>query len=150
VSHAAPAHHFPSLVHLRTAVVAEGYRRFTASMEAAIAEATDTPRDAALGACFGYLRFARANPGLFDMMFGTKDCLYDDPDLREAADTSYAVLARISAPFAGADPVDTELAIWSIIHGFASLAVGGNGMHEAPDLEALFTRLFAALDLNAG
>ncbi|MAM60891.1 TetR-like C-terminal domain-containing protein [Maritimibacter sp. UBA3975] len=149
VSHAAPAHHFPSLLHLRTAIVAEGYRRFTASMETAIAEAPNTPRDAALGACLGYLRFARANSGLFDMMFGTTDCIHDDPDLRETADASYAVLARISAPFAGADPVDTELAIWSMIHGFASLAISGNGMHDAPDLEELFLRIFEALDLSA-
>jgi AcrR family transcriptional regulator len=149
VSHAAPAHHFPSLAHLRTAVIAEGYRRFTRAMEAAIAETPETPRSAALGACFGYLRFARAYPGLFLTMFGTPAHRVQDPDLALAADGAYAVLARISAPFAGSDPVDTELAIWSMFHGYASLAVGGQTMMaDEVAAEAFFRRLFARLDLS--
>jgi AcrR family transcriptional regulator len=148
VSHAAPAHHFPTLAHLRTAVIAEGYRRFTASMEEAIAQAPNTAHDRALGACFGYLRFARAYPGLFDLMFGTHAHDHEDAELCAASDESYAVLARVSAPFAGDDPADTELAIWSLVHGFASLAVGGQKMlADQETAEAFFTRLFARLDL---
>ncbi|MEC7762317.1 MAG: TetR/AcrR family transcriptional regulator [Pseudomonadota bacterium] len=148
VSHAAPAHHFPSLAHLRTAVIAEGYRRFTQSMEDAIAAAPDTALDKALGACFGYLRFARAYPGLFTTMFGTYAHRVDDEDLCEASDGSYAVLARISAPFAGANPVETELAIWSMVHGYASLAVGGHAMMaDEAAAEHFFRSLFAKLNL---
>lgn len=149
VSHAAPAHHFPSLTDLRTAVLADGYRRFTQSMEETIAAAPDTALDAALGACFGYLRFARAYPGLFTMMFGTYAHRTDDAELCEASEGSYAVLARISAPFAGDEPVETELAIWSLVHGYASLAVGGHDMmSDEAAAEAFFRRLFAQLHLS--
>ena len=130
VSHAAPAHHFPSLAHLRTAVVAEGYRRFTASMEAAIAEADGTPRDVVLAACLGYLRFAWAYSGVFSLMFGPNVHGHDDPDLRDkrrllesipgVGERTIAVLlayrtdpsrfgsAKQAAAFAGLDPRQHE------------------------------------------
>lgn len=150
VSHAAPAHHFPSLAHLRTAVVAEGYRRFTASMEAAIAEADGTPRDVVLAACLGYLRFAWAYSGVFSLMFGPNVHGHDDPDLRDASDAAYGVLVRICAPFAKDDAVQTELTVWSLVHGYASLAVAGNRrLVPGEAAEAVFRGMFAKLDLGA-
>lgn len=150
VSHAAPAHHFPSLAHLRTAVVAEGYRRFTASMEAAIAEADGTPRDVVLAACLGYLRFAWAYSGVFSLMFGPNVHGHDDPDLRDASDAAYGVFVRICAPFAKDDAVQTELTVWSLVHGYASLAVAGNRrLVPSEAAEAVFRGMFAKLDLGA-
>ena len=64
VSHAAPAHHFPSLAHLRGAIVAEGFRRFTRAMEEEIARRPDSPREQVIGAGCGYQRFAAEHPGL--------------------------------------------------------------------------------------
>lgn len=150
VSHAAPAHHFPSLAHLRTAVVAEGYRRFSASMEAAIAEADGTPRDVVLAACLGYLRFAWAYSGVFSLMFGPNVHGHDDADLRDASDAAYGVLVRICAPFAKDDAVRTELTVWSLVHGYASLAVAGNRrLVPGEAAEAVFRGMFAKLDLGA-
>lgn len=150
VSHAAPAHHFPSLAHLRTAVMAKGHWIFTEHMETGIAEAGSTPRDIALGASLGYLRFAVAYPGLFDLMFGTMRPDHTDPEFCAGAEASFGVLQRISAPFAGESAEETELTIWSLVHGYASLALTGRGgKMELEELEAQFTRLFARLDLTA-
>lgn len=149
VSHAAPAHHFPSLAHLRTAVMARGHWIFTEHMEAGIAETDGSPRAAALGASLGYLRFALAYPGLFDLMFGTQLPDHDDPDFCAGAEASYGVLQRISAPFDSSTPEETELAIWSLVHGFASLSLTGRGGDKNPvTLEAQFTQLFTRLSLT--
>lgn len=138
VSHAAPAHHFPTLAHLRSAVIAEGHRRFTTSMQEARAAAPNSPRAQVLAASRGYLAFARAHPGLFEVMFSAEDCAVDSAERDEATAGSYAVLAEIARPFAGGDPAAQalmELRIWSTTHGFASLAISGS-VHFTDD-EAL-------------
>lgn len=150
VSHAAPAHHFKHLADLRAAVIAEAYRRFSASMEGEISRAPDQPQAVLTAAGRGYIAFALDNPGLFHLMFGG---VHDTPitdELREAADASYDVLRRISAPLAPgpAGPEGNEILVWSIVHGFASLALTqlGSDPRAADPLE-LFTRIFPALPL---
>ncbi|MEZ5727414.1 MAG: TetR/AcrR family transcriptional regulator [Burkholderiaceae bacterium] len=126
VSHAAPAHHFPSLAHLRGAIVAEGFRRFTQAMEEEIAAGSDAPRDRVVGAGRGYQRFARENPGLFHLMWGGNKCADDpeiDAELREAAGASFEVLRQVCAPITpgGAGAEGNELFVWALAHGLASL-----------------------------
>jgi AcrR family transcriptional regulator len=148
VSHAAPAHHFRSLMELRTAVAAQAHRDFTAMMESAIAEAPDTPRDALLAACIGYLRFARANPGLFQVMFNPVGVNKEDETLHAASEASYGVLARVCKPLAhgSAGPRGTEILVWSLIHGFSSLALLGEFTTEDPaEMEAWFKEIFPQL-----
>lgn len=144
VSHAAPAHHFPNLAALRTAIATEAHRDFAATMEAAIAEAPNTARGALVAAGIGYLRFARANPGLFHVMFGAGAVDGTDPGLVAAADASYAVLARVCAPVAHGPEgaAGTETLVWSLSHGFAALMLGGK-----PDLQdpAAAERIFRAI-----
>lgn len=144
VSHAAPAHHFANLVALRTAIAAKAHHLFAASMEDAIAEAPDTPQQAIIAAGIGYLRFARAHPGLFHIMFGGAELNPDDPDLKSAAARSYGVLTRVSAPVAHgpAGPRGTETLIWSIAHGFAALMLLGK---DAPQSEEEAEALFRAI-----
>lgn len=151
VSHAAPAHHFPNLLALRTAVAAQAHCDFTAMMEAAIAEAPDTPQDALVAAGIGYLRFARANPGLFHVMFGGMPLDHDDPELRTAADASYGVLARVCAPVAHGPEGEqgTETLVWSLAHGFAALMVAGKPELQDPDdAERVFRAIFPVLPLS--
>ncbi len=125
VSHAAPAYHFPSLADLRTAVIAQGYREFTQSMETELAGASVSPRDRILAAGRGYLRFALASPGLFHLMFGGSSRDETSDELCTAADAAYDVLRRISAPIvpgaAGAE--GNEMFVWSLVHGLASLTL---------------------------
>ncbi len=128
VSHAAPKHHFPTLVHLRTAVAAKAHSEFTATMEAAISEAPENDARAAIvAACMGYLRFARANPGLFQVMFSSVGIDPQDEALKMASAASYAVLARVCAPVVPgrAGVQGTEIFVWSLAHGFSSLSLLG-------------------------
>lgn len=128
VSHAAPAHHFPTLAHLRAAVAAEGHRRFTHAMQSARAAAAPDPQAQVVAAARGYLAFARAHPGLFDVMFTPQNCEIKSDERVEAATCSYEVLADIARPFAGGDPAQQaliELRIWSMVHGFAALTLSG-------------------------
>lgn len=126
VSHAAPAHHFANLMDLRTAVLAAGHHAFAASMQGEI-DLLDRPdpRQRILAALRGYVAFAADNPALFQMMFGGASRNEDDPDLCVATDASYGVLRDICAPIhpgpGGAEA--NELMVWSLVHGFASLAL---------------------------
>jgi AcrR family transcriptional regulator len=127
VSHAAPAHHFPSLTHLRTAVAAEGFRRFTAAMEDAMGRADAHPRAQCDAACRGYIAFARAHPGLFHLIFGGLDLTPEDAEFCAASGQAAALLSRIAAPFAAGarDRAAVETMIWAQVHGFCSLMLSG-------------------------
>ncbi|MEJ1993461.1 MAG: TetR/AcrR family transcriptional regulator [Maritimibacter sp.] len=141
VSHAAPAHHFPNLTALRTAIATEAHRIFTATMEQAIAEAPGTPKEAIIAIGIGYLRFARAHPGLFHIMFGGAELDQDDAEFLHSSALSYGVLARVCAPVAHgpAGPRGTETLVWSIAHGFASLTLFHRTQSmDASEAETLF------------
>jgi AcrR family transcriptional regulator len=133
VSHAAPAHHFASLTDLRTAVIATGYRTFADTMLHEIArvekgQVAAPPRARILAAYRGYTAFASDSPALFQMMFGGAERNGNDPDLNAAAGAAMDVLRDICAPIIrGPGGAETnELMIWSLVHGFASLALTDN------------------------
>src|SRR5215467_1679294 len=69
VSHAAPAHHFGSLMGLMTALAAIAFQRLYASIQEAIDAAPEEPEEQVRAAGHGYVRFAEENPGLFRVMF---------------------------------------------------------------------------------
>jgi AcrR family transcriptional regulator len=137
VSHAAPRNHFGSLRGLLTAIAAEGFRRHAAMMRAGFDP--DASRKARrLAAMEGYVRFAAGNPALFALMFSPMFCDHDDPALAEAGGESYGVLREIArgldwdkdeAPDADQR---AEMLLWSIVHGYATLAGTGLFRHR-PD-----------------
>jgi AcrR family transcriptional regulator len=124
VSHAAPAHHFQGLPGLLTAIAAEGHRRFAATMLRHRAQSDPDDRARLLAICDGYLDFARTHPGMFALMFSSPFDPVDADDLKLAAAASYNVLAEGCAPFVAPDarPEVTEIAVWSMVHGFAQLS----------------------------
>ena len=131
VSHTAPKNHFAGLRGLLTAIAAEGFRRHAAAMTEALAQEASR-RDRLRAAATGYVSFARQNPALFRLMFNPGLPDLADPDLQQAGAESYAVLAGIaegldwtaldgSAPTA----LQSETMLWSLVHGYATLAVFG-------------------------
>jgi len=151
VSHAAPAHHFRHLADLRAAVAAEGYRRFTRAMQHRLATAPEAPRARILAASEGYMEFARANPGLFHLMFAGAAYAFVSDELEQAAAASYEVLREISAPLAPgpAGDLGSELLVWSIVHGFSSLLVGQPGNKALQDnAVTLFEQFYPELPLR--
>lgn len=130
VSHTAPKNHFGSLKGLVTAIGAEGFRLFAAEMRAGVSE-TSGRRERLNAAMEGYVRFAQQHPALFKIMFSNDYCDYFDEDLREAAQSSYGILRQISEglDWEHADAPDgqwrTEIMLWSMVHGYATLANEG-------------------------
>ncbi|MCZ8181705.1 MAG: TetR/AcrR family transcriptional regulator [Beijerinckiaceae bacterium] len=130
VSHTAPKNHFGNLKGLLTAIAAEGFRRHAAALEAGLKPA-DGPVERLHAAAEGYIRFARENPALFRLMFSADLCDFEDPDRSAAAAASYAILARLAGSLApgnadaGERQTRMETLLWSIVHGYATLANEG-------------------------
>ena len=131
VSHTAPKNHFDGLRGLLTAIAAEGFRRHAAAMTQALPP--DAPRSEHLrAAARGYVAFAQAHPALFRLMFNPGLTDHADPELQAAGAESYGVLASIATdlawtPLDGSAPTQEqgELMLWSLVHGYATLAVSG-------------------------
>lgn len=121
VSHAAPAHHFGDVGGLLTALAAEGFRRFQATLDEAEAGAADA-RDRAIRAGFGYMRFATTRPALFKLIFAAQKPDFSAPDLAEAAEVAYGHLVALVEALGGG-PADVA-ALWAMSHGLADLARG--------------------------
>lgn len=121
VSHAAPAHHFGDVAGLLTALAAEGFRRFQATLDEAEAGAADA-RDRAIRAGLGYMRFATTRPALFKLIFAAEKPDFAAPDLAEAAEIAYRHLVALVEALGGGDR--DVAALWAMSHGLADLARG--------------------------
>ncbi len=147
VSHAAPAHHFDGLSGLLTAIATEAFRRFSDEMRKARAEAGHGARAELVGICEGYLVFAQRNSGLFHLMFLSDQVNRDDPGLTIAAGASYDILRDACAAFAPPHlRQGLEIAVWSMVHGYATLGLGTRqsrkrAFAEVPPFATLLDRL---------
>lgn len=122
VSHAAPAHHFRDKAGLLTALAIEGYDLLAERL-------AEAARADLLTAGVNYVRFAVEHRAHFEVMFRPELYHRDDPTLvaarqraGEALRTGVAALP--DAPAGAAAELD-RLAAWSIVHGFATLWLGG-------------------------
>ncbi|MEV1084040.1 TetR/AcrR family transcriptional regulator [Streptomyces sp. NPDC050211] len=114
VSHAAFKHHFGAKPGLLTALAAEGYDL--------LADAVTAAGDDLVEAGVAYVRFAVGHPAHFEVMFQPGLHHADDPQLiaaRERADQA------LTAVLSTAATETSELAAWSIVHGFAGLWLSG-------------------------
>jgi AcrR family transcriptional regulator len=121
VSHAAPAHHFGDVQGLLTALSAEGFRQFQATLDAHETGARDA-RDRAVRAGIGYLDFAITRPALFRLIFSSQKPDFADADLALASEAAYGHLVGLVTALGG-DGADVA-ALWAMSHGIADLAAG--------------------------
>ncbi len=150
VSHASPAHFFGNKAGLLTALAVRGFARLA---EAVLGEVADSnPEDgpatlAAIGR--GYVRFAIAEPALFEVMFRADILDLTDPDLISATDGAYSLLTSTvqqcvaEGALSGRDPALVTLAAWSLVHGLATLWTSGWLVGRAPaeDADVLAARV---------
>jgi AcrR family transcriptional regulator len=128
VSPAAPAHHFGDARGLLTAVAAKAYRDFGDALEA---EDGDNAIARLRSRGMAYVRFALANRARFQLMWRKAVLNADDPDLAEAGRRAFnihdkTVRGANAPPAAPLDPaLAPSIASWSIVHGFALLAMDG-------------------------
>lgn len=152
VSHAAPTHHFGDLTGLLSDLAAVGFRNFNAALTAASATGT-TPIESALARARGYLAYARAQPGMYQLMFRTERLDMNRAALKEASNISFASLARVVGVVHDGDVATDALSMeqaaqlartWSLAHGFAMLVLAGrldyvlDRLPGKPDAEVLF------------
>jgi AcrR family transcriptional regulator len=130
VSAAAPAHHFGDARGLLTAVAAKTFWAFGDALEAADRSGRDrVKRIRAQGAA--YVRFALAERARFDLIWRKTLIDGDDPDYAAAGRRAFAIIdSAIRGTEAGSsDHGDVALApsiaSWSMVHGFARLALDG-------------------------
>lgn len=119
VSHAAPQHHFGDKAGLMTAVAREGFEL--------LARAYDGAGDDLLEVGVAYVRFAVDHPAHFQVMFQPALYRADDPALMAARARARGALEAglRGLPSPPADAGYAAVAAWSIVHGFATLWLGG-------------------------
>lgn len=114
VSHAAFNHHFGAKSGLLTALAAEGYDL--------LAEALTAADGGLFEAGVAYVRFAAGHPAHFEVMSHRALHNADDPHLIAAQERAGQAITAVLSTLV---TETTELAAWSIVHGFADLWVGG-------------------------
>jgi len=154
VSHNAPYRHFHDRSDLLAAVAAEGFDRLTESMNQAVASGR-TPLEQLRLAGRGYVAFALRWPEHFAVMFDFPLPRGEYPALAAAGARAFAVLADLvrSSQTVGAlregDAMQYALLAWSLVHGIAKLAIGGQLPH-ASEKDALEFCDFATASLTVG
>jgi AcrR family transcriptional regulator len=138
VSANAAYRHFDDKSALMTAVAAFGFRQLATQMVDAMANAaSDSSEEPASVARFkavgrAYVEFAIAHPELFRVMFGAcgAECRKAEPGA-DAMEDPWSLLGRsldalvADGLLASALRPGAELKAWSVVHGFASLALDG-------------------------
>jgi AcrR family transcriptional regulator len=124
VSHAAPRRAVGDLSGLLADLATAGLDRLRAEMEAAAGKASAAGRLDAIGR--SYVRFARAHPSLFLLMFRHERLEAGRPALVAARRALFDTLCGASRDRpAGVDGRAALLAAWAQVHGLAMLLLDG-------------------------
>ena len=121
VSQPAPYRHFANRDALLAAVAADGFERFRDTLVAARDEAGEN--EAFVQSCLAYLEFARANRGVYRLMFASHLLReVDDEALDRTASAAFDFLLEGVAKTAPPRRVRAiAVWIWSTLHGLAML-----------------------------
>ena len=131
VSPAAPSHHFTDVRGLLTAVAARAFDDLAARLERATGGEDGDKADRVRRQGEAYVRFAMAHPARFDLMWRVALLNTEDAEYRRAGARAYAALDELirgenAPPLEKHDPrLAKTMACWSVVHGFARLALDG-------------------------
>jgi AcrR family transcriptional regulator len=128
VSHAAPTHHFKSLRGLLTELAAIAYDEFATALQTEYKHVIHKPPRIRLqSVCQAYVDFSIKEPRLFELMFSSIPLDYENPRLKSSSGEAYQQLMGIVHPLFDANEMNedqreqTEILVWSVVHGYASL-----------------------------
>ena len=145
VSPRAPYQHFADKEALLSALATEAFRAFSEALAAA--DEAAAPGQAIEEQAVAYVRFARAAPGRFRLMFGPRRTQPED-GLAAAKAAAFGVLRRATerAAAPGDDIRALAIGYWSFAHGLAVLFLDGR-VHEelSDDGDASVRRIAIAL-----
>jgi AcrR family transcriptional regulator len=128
VSHAAPAHYFPTRVALISAVLAHAFNQLTEEMIRARDGAGEDPFDRLKAMGLAYVGFGLAHPALYTMLFRSTYLQNADGDLAEACNHCGNLLAEAVAatPRPGGMTIGGGMTMaWTAVHGFLGLVCNG-------------------------
>lgn len=152
VSPGAPYHHFADRAALLTALSDEGFRRLTSALTEARATATTSAK--ALEAILtAYIDFARTDTAYFRLMFRPE--LKESPKSPAGAEAGEAAFAILETTIGECLPDHTDtavltIAMWSLVHGYASLWLDGQLDHRVDDPAALAHQIAALVTAVTG
>jgi len=131
VSAAAPYRHFADKAELLASVAEQGFLALHADLTAAT-EAVSEPKAQVIELGRVYVRWAVTHPDHYQVMFGAEINKPDHPALAVAAEQAFGdlldAIARCQEAgiIRGKDPREIAGPLWSLVHGVASLAIGGD------------------------
>jgi len=126
VSPNAPAHHFKDSTGLLNSLAVEGFESLAPVLRAAFVKSQKHGVSSCKSVAIEYIRFARANPALYKVMFGSKlDA--NQPDLKAASQRCFEKL-QLSAsevfPKMNKEEIRAiSLRMWTSVHGMAMLLI---------------------------
>ena len=142
VSAAAPYRHFADKAELLATVAEQGFRQLHADLIAAV-DAVPEPRARVIELGCAYVRWAVAHPDHYRVMFGAEIDKASHPLLGVAALRAFGDLldaitrCQEAGIVDGGDPLLVAAPLWSLVHGVASLAIGGElrdvGIKQDPE-----------------
>jgi AcrR family transcriptional regulator len=142
VSAAAPYRHFADKAELLATVAEQGFIELHADLAAA-ADAVTEPKARVIELGRVYVRWAITHRDRYQVMFGAEIAKEDHPTLAVAAEQAFGDLldAITRCQEAGIvkahDPREIAGPLWSLVHGVASLAIGGElravGIQQDPE-----------------
>ena len=134
VSTAAPYRHFADKAELLAAAAAQGFIQLHETLSKTAAKSTD-PNRQALDMGRAYVRWAIAHPDYYQVMFGSELDKSDKPDLLTAASRAFDDLLDViircqdAGLLPAGDPREIAGPVWSLLHGIATLTIGGDFSH---------------------
>jgi len=128
VSSAAPYKHFKDRPAILRGVVSEAMDRLRAAMEAGAASYPAGSIEAVAAVGRAYVSFARAEPGVFRLVFGLTEGHETAPDLQSKGERCFGVVVRAAAACLGLPPENSDVQaraymLWSFVHGHSFLTI---------------------------
>jgi AcrR family transcriptional regulator len=153
VSHAAPYAHFIDKEALIAAIATEGFHRIYEQMSTAIQQFPDDPLRQMVEGAWNYVEFALNDPAHFKITFsGVVEREKAYPDFVSMSHSSFDLVVEIVRRCQAAgvlkpgSPDLTAMSLWSLVHGFVSLALENQFPHRISERQELKKALYFALN----
>ena len=128
VSSAAPYKHFKDRPEILRGVVSEAMDRLRLVMQAAAASHPTGSLEAVAAIGLAYVDFARAEPGVFRLVFSLTEGHEDAPELQTKGEGCFGVLVQAVAACLDLPPGNPDVQrrsymLWSFVHGHSFLNI---------------------------
>jgi AcrR family transcriptional regulator len=128
VSSGAPYKHFADRPDLLRSVAADGMERLREAMQVAVEKHPPASLEGIVAIGLAYVAFAKAQPGVFRLMFGLTDGHEKSPELSEVGQRTFGVVLSATADHVGESVASTAVQetaylLWTHVHGHAFLTI---------------------------